>query len=74
MKSITVECYAGSRPEEYPLNFYLSGEKINISKIIDRWITPEDRCFKVLGNDSNVYLLKYNANKDSWRILLKEKR
>lgn len=73
MKSIKVECYSGSRSEEYPLNFEHSGDKINIRRIIDRWITPDERCFKVLGNDNKVYLLKYNVHKDSWRLLQKEK-
>lgn len=74
MESNRVECYAGSRAEEYPLKIYLSGSKIKICKIIDRWLTPEDRCFKVLGEDSKVYLLKYNESKDLWRILLTGKQ
>jgi len=69
MVSVTVESYAGSRAEEYPLRFHLQGRKIEISKIEDRWITHGCRCFKVLADDGNVYIIEYNESNDSWKLL-----
>ena len=69
MVTVTVESYAGSKAEEYPLRFHLGVKRIEISKIIDRWLTPGCRCFKVLADDNNVYVLEYDENNDSWRLL-----
>ena len=69
MVKITVESYAGAKAEEYPLRFHLEERIIKISKIIDRWLNPGCRCFKVLADDGNVYLLEYDENNDSWRLL-----
>ena len=69
MTTVTVESYAGSKAEEYPLRFHLGGRRIKIIKILDRWLTPGCRCFKVLADDGNVYVLEYDENNDSWRLL-----
>ncbi len=69
MEAVTVESYAGSKAEEYPLRFLIHGREINISRIIDRWLTPGCRYFKVLAEDGNVYVLKYEEISDSWNIL-----
>jgi hypothetical protein len=69
MVTVTVESYAGSKAEEYPLRFHLGEERIEISKIIDRWLTPGCRYFKVLADNNNVYVLEYDENNDSWRLL-----
>ena len=69
MVSITVESYAGSKADEYPLRFHIHGRKIEINRIIDRWLTPGRRCFKVLADDGNVYVLEYDEINDSWNLL-----
>ena len=69
MTTVTVESYAGSKAEEYPLRFHIEEKKIEISEIVDRWITPGCRYFKVLADNGNVYVLEYDENNDSWRLL-----
>jgi hypothetical protein len=69
MVSITVECYAGSKAEEYPLRFQLDGRTHEVKSTEDRWLTPGCRCFKVLTEDGNVYVLQYEEVLDTWNLL-----
>ena len=68
MKDIRVESYAGSKAEEYPLCFHLFGKRIDVVSIKDRWLTPDSRCFKVLADDDNEYVLEYDTLNDSWNL------
>jgi hypothetical protein len=69
MEQVTVESYAGSEAEEYPLRFYAGGRKIEIMNIARRWLTPGSRCFKVAGDDGWTYVLQYNIAGDTWSLL-----
>ena len=69
MLEIIVESYSGVKSEEYPLRFHLQGRKINISKIEDRWLTPGCKCFKILADNGNIYVLEYNERDDVWSLL-----
>lgn len=69
MKSLRVESYAGARAVEYPLRFYIGKRKIEITSIKERWLTPEGRCFKVLGENGRLYVLEYNNDNDAWNLL-----
>ena len=71
MKSVKVECYAGSRAEEHPLRFRLDGKRFEVIKVIERWLTPGCRCFKVLAGDGCEYVLIYNAGEDTWELEVK---
>lgn len=69
MESITVESHAGSMAAEYPIRFHIGSRKIEIISIEKRWLTPESRCFKVLGDDGCTYVLAYNIHIDTWILL-----
>jgi len=65
---IQVECYAGYRGEETPRRFRLGTKKIEVQQIIDRWIAPDHRYFKVLGDDNAVYILRHDAESWDWDL------
>jgi len=69
MESITVESYAGAHAEERPLRFYAGKRKIEIIYIENRWLTPDGRGFKVLGDDGCSYGLEYHIGNDTWSLL-----
>jgi hypothetical protein len=69
MESIIVASYAGSQADEHPLRFYIGKRKIEIISIEKRWLTPECRYFKVLGDDNCLYVLEYNCGIDTWNLL-----
>jgi len=54
MELLTVESYAGSKAEEHPLRFFINKRKIEILSIENRWLTPEGRYFKVIGDDGRL--------------------
>jgi hypothetical protein len=63
---LRVECYAGYRAEETPRRFYFGWQRIELSTVIDRWLTPEHRYFKVKGDDGRHYLLRYATQTRHW--------
>ena len=57
---IRVQCYAGHRGEEEPRAFDLGDRRLEVVAIIDRWIAPDHRYFKVQADDDNVYILRHD--------------
>jgi hypothetical protein len=49
---IKVECYAGYRGEETPRIIWFKSRQIEIKKVLDRWLDPHHRYFKLLGIDN----------------------
>lgn len=67
---IKVECYAGHQSEELPRCFYLGQHKICVEEIIDRWLAPDHRYFKLKGDDNGIYILRHDAVKDFWELTM----
>lgn len=65
-----VECYAGYRGEETPRRFYLGRRRIEVTDVLDRWLDPEHRYFKLRGDDNGIYLLRHSVHADSWEMTL----
>ena len=68
--AIKVECYAGYRAEETPVRFYLGERCIDVSEVLDRWLDPAHRYFKLRGNDNAIYILRHSTTEDSWEMTL----
>ena len=68
--TVRVECYAGHRGEETPRRFYLGKRKIEVQGILDRWIAPDHRYFKISGDDGGTYILRYDGRSDCWELTL----
>ena len=67
---IKVECYAGYRDEETPVRFYLGERCIEVNEVIDRWLDPEHRYFKLKGDDNGIYILRHSTQQDIWELTL----
>lgn len=70
---IRVECYAGYRGEETPRRFWLGAKKIEVQDVLDRWMAPDHRYFKVLGHDKAVYILRHDAVTWDWELTFYQK-
>jgi len=68
--AIKVECYAGYRGEETPVRFYLGKRCIEVSEVLDRWLDPTHRYFKLRGDDNGIYILRHSTSKDLWEMTL----
>jgi hypothetical protein len=70
--NIQVECYAGHRGEQEPRRFFIGTRAIVVAEIIDRWLAPEHRYFKVRGDDGGRYILRHDTGRDCWELTLFE--
>ncbi len=66
---IKVECYAGYRGEETPHYIWLGERKIAVVKVIDQWLAPDHRYFKILGDDDAIYIIRHDAEKGYWELI-----
>jgi len=67
---VKVECYAGYRGEETPTRFCLDKRWVEIDEVLDRWMDPAHRYFKVKGDDGGVYILRHDVKSDIWEMTL----
>jgi hypothetical protein len=67
---IHVDCYAGHRADEEPRRFLLGKREIEIEEVIDRWLDPGHRYFKVRGSDGSIYLLRHEPGQDAWELVM----
>lgn len=67
---VRVECYAGYRGEETPRRFFLGERAVTVVAVLDRWLSPEHRYFKLRGDDGGVYLLRHDVAGGDWSLTL----
>ncbi len=68
--AVRVECYAGHRGEETPRAFTIGDRRVEVREIVDRWLAPDHRYFKLQGHDGDTYVLRHDANADAWELTL----
>jgi hypothetical protein len=66
---IQVSCYAGYRGEQEPRAFTLGETRYEVLAILDRWIAPEHRYFKVQANDGRTLVLRHDTASDDWELV-----
>ena len=65
---IRVECYAGYRGEQEPRAFRLGERRLEVESLLDRWLDPQHRYFKLAASDGNTYVLRYDEARDEWEL------
>ena len=70
MLSIGVECYAGHRGEQTPRVLILGDRRIEINEVLDAWLAPDHRYFKLRGADANTYLVRHYERANTWEVTL----
>ena len=66
--NVKVECYAGHRADEEPRAFMLGERRFEVVTILDRWLSPDHRYFKVTADDGNTYILRQNTADGAWTL------
>lgn len=69
---VRVECYAGYRGEETPRRFFLGARAVAVREVVDRWLAPDHRYFKVTGDDRSTYILRHDLESGAWELTLFE--
>jgi hypothetical protein len=71
--AIRVECYAGHRGEQEPRRFFVGERGVEVEEILDRWLAPDHRYFKLRGDDGGTYILRHDSVQDRWELTLYER-
>ena len=67
---VDVECYAGYRGEETPRRFRLGERQVEIIEVVDSWLAPDHRYFKVKDRDGDLYILRHDVASTRWELTL----
>lgn len=67
---IRVECYAGHRAESEPRRLFIGARAVAVTEVIDRWLDPQHRYFKLRGEDGGIYLIRHDTVNDHWDLTL----
>ncbi|MFQ5994952.1 MAG: hypothetical protein ACE5K1_07635 [Acidiferrobacterales bacterium] len=70
---IRVQCHAGHRGDEEPRSFFVGEREVAVIEIVDRWLAPDYRYFKVKGDDTSVYILRYDVEMSTWELTMFER-
>jgi hypothetical protein len=70
--AIDVECYAGYRGEESPRRVRVGDACVEVAAILDRWLGPDHRYFRIRGEDGSTYLVRHDLSEDRWELELYE--
>lgn len=71
---IEVECYAGYRGEETPRRIRLGAATVAVADILDRWLAPDHRYFKFLGDDGALYIVRHDSHRGQWELVFYQHR
>ena len=71
---LQVECYAGYRGEQTPRRFTLGSRRVEVAEVLDGWLAPDHRYFKLLGDDGACYVLRYDVESGAWELVLFDAR
>jgi hypothetical protein len=66
---IQVTCYAGYRGEETPRIISFRSREVAVKKVLDRWLDPAHRYFKILGDDKGIYIIRHNMDSWDWELI-----
>jgi len=67
---VIVHCHAGYRGEETPRSFTVWEHDLRVEEVLDQWLSPEHRYFKVRADDKAVYILRHDCNADHWELVM----
>ena len=69
---IKVDCYAGYTGEETPRRLWIGRNQVEVDKVVDRWVTPDHRFFKIKGEDDEIYLIRLDPIEWEWELVQKK--
>ena len=68
LMKVHVECYSGYRGEQTPRSVDFGARKIEIVEVVDSWLAPDHRYFKVRADDGASYILRHDPFGQYWTV------
>jgi len=69
---IQIECYSGYRGEETPRRLRLGSRRVEVVQVLDQWLAPDHRYFKIEGDDGGTYIVRHDVVKRRWELTMFE--
>ena len=66
---IVVECYAGYRGDETPRRFSINERPVEVARVIERWITPDYRYFRLAADNGRMYVIRQGVASGKWELV-----
>ena len=54
--------------DETPKRIQFGALIVEVKEILDRWISPDHRYFKVLGGDEAIYIIRQDTTTTHWEL------
>ena len=67
---IRVDCYAGYKGEQTPRAIVLGDRRIAVVDVLDQWLAPDHRYFKIRGDDGDVYIVRQDVLSGEWTLTM----
>ena len=68
--TVGVECYAGHRGEQTPRVLILGDRRIAVAQVLDAWLAPDHRYFKLRGADGDTYVVRHDERSNTWELTM----
>jgi hypothetical protein len=68
--AVGVECYAGHRGEQTPRTLILGNRRIVVAEVVDAWLAPDYRYFKLKSEDGDTYLVRHDELSNTWEVTM----
>ena len=68
--TMSVECYSGHRGEQTPRALVLGGRRVAVAEVVDAWLAPDYRYFKLRGADGDTYLVRHDERSNTWELTM----
>lgn len=61
---------AGASGDLEPFAFLVGDRRIDVVRVIDRWIGNDDSYYKIQASDLAIYILRFTASQTKWELTL----
>ena len=65
---IAVHCRSGYRVDETPQSIRFDSLVVKVKTIEDRWLAPDHRYFKIIGDDNATYIIRQDMASQAWEL------
>ena len=72
--AVQVECSAGHCGEPTPARFSFGGARVEVAEVVDAWLAPDHRYFKIRGNDDACYILRNDVVAGGWQLTVYDRK
>ena len=66
---LTVGCYSGYRGEQTPRHLQFGTRRVVVTRVLDQWLAPDHRYFKLAGDDGGIYLIRHETASGHWQLV-----